>query len=78
MLQPFPLKRNLIPRFMNGGGAQETMKNNSMIDANQGVYLIGSERYATLLKKIKQGFETTREAFVIPSFYAKIKYSSYA
>jgi hypothetical protein len=54
------------------------MKNNSTIDANQRVYLIGSERYATLLKKIKQGFETTREAFVIPGFYAKIKYSLYA
>jgi hypothetical protein len=39
------------------------MKNNSMIDANQEVHLVGSEQYATLLKKVKQGFETIRRAF---------------
>jgi hypothetical protein len=26
MLHPFPLNRNLVPRFAKGGGAQETMK----------------------------------------------------
>jgi hypothetical protein len=40
-----PLKRNLILRFTKGGGAQETIKNNSMMDANQGVHLIGSGQY---------------------------------
>jgi hypothetical protein len=39
------------------------MKNNSMIDANLGVHLVGSERYATLLKKVKQGFETNKWDF---------------
>jgi hypothetical protein len=43
VLQPSPLKRNLIPRFMKGGGAQEMMKYNSMIDANQGIHLVESE-----------------------------------
>jgi hypothetical protein len=58
-----PLKRNIALRFMKGGEAQEMMKNNSMMDVNQGVHLVGSERYATLLKKAKQGFETTRKGF---------------
>jgi hypothetical protein len=34
-----------------------------MIDANQGVHLVGNEWYATLLKKVKQGFETNKGAF---------------
>jgi hypothetical protein len=37
-----PLKRNLVLRFSWGGGAQETMKNNSMMDGNR-VHLVGSE-----------------------------------
>jgi hypothetical protein len=39
------------------------MKNNLTIDADQGVYLVGSERYATLVKKVKQGFETNQGGF---------------
>jgi hypothetical protein len=34
-----------------------------MIDVKQGVHSVGSEQYATLLKKVKQGFETIRRAF---------------
>jgi hypothetical protein len=34
----------------------------SMIGANQGVHLGKSEWYATLLKKVKQGFDTTRKS----------------
>jgi hypothetical protein len=39
------------------------MKNNSIIDVNQGVHLVGSERYATLLKKVKHDFETNKRGF---------------
>jgi hypothetical protein len=34
-----------------------------MIDVNQGVHLGESERYAILLKKVKQGSDTTRKSF---------------
>jgi hypothetical protein len=58
-----PLNRNLVSRFMKGGGAQETMKNNPRIDAKQGVRLVGSERYASPLYKVKWGLRQTREVF---------------
>jgi hypothetical protein len=35
----------------------------SRMDANQGVHLVESERYATLLKKVKQSFEINKRAF---------------
>jgi hypothetical protein len=35
----------------------------SMIDVKQGVHFVGSGWYASLLKKVKQGFKRTREAF---------------
>jgi hypothetical protein len=32
MLQPFPLNRNLISRFVKGGGAQEMMKDALVVE----------------------------------------------
>jgi hypothetical protein len=43
---PPPLKEISSWDLRKGGGAQETMKNNPMMDMNQGVYLIESGRYA--------------------------------
>jgi hypothetical protein len=34
-----------------------------MIDANQGVHLVRSGQFATLLRKFKQGFETNEGGF---------------
>jgi hypothetical protein len=62
VLQPSPIKKSR-PKIYEGRGEPETMKNNSMIDANQRVHLVDSERYATLLKKVKHGFETSRGGF---------------
>jgi hypothetical protein len=35
----------------------------SRMDANQGVHLVESERYATLPKKVKQSFEINKRGF---------------
>jgi hypothetical protein len=57
-----PTLKKSYPEITIGEEAQETIKN-LMIDVNQGVHLVGSEWYATLLKKVKQGFEITRKGF---------------
>jgi hypothetical protein len=50
---------------MKGRGAQETMKNNSMMDENQGVHLFRTGWYVALLRKVKQGLETNKEGLLI-------------
>jgi hypothetical protein len=46
-------------------GAQETMKNNSMMDVNKGVYLVGIGWYVALLRKVKQGLERNKERLTL-------------
>jgi hypothetical protein len=52
---PPPLREISSRDFRKGGGAQEMMKKNPMIDANQGVHLVGSERYASGIKGSQAG-----------------------
>jgi hypothetical protein len=60
---PPPLKEISSWDLRREVGSTRMMKNNSMIEVNQGVHLVENEQYATLLKKVKQGFETTRKSF---------------
>jgi hypothetical protein len=41
------------------------MKNNSMMDENQGVHLFRTGWYVALLRKVKQGLETNKEGLLI-------------
>jgi hypothetical protein len=50
-----PLKRNLVPRFTKGRGSTRNDEESPMIDGNQGVHLVGSERYASTIKGNRAG-----------------------
>jgi hypothetical protein len=41
------------------------MKNNSMINVNQGAHLVGTGWYAALLRKVKQGLKTNKERLTL-------------
>jgi hypothetical protein len=41
------------------------MKNKLIVDVIQGVHFVRSERYATLLKKVKQGLKTNEERLML-------------
>jgi hypothetical protein len=55
------------------------MKNNLMMDMNQGVHLAGTGWYVALLRKVQHGLETNKEGLLINnlreavSFRAKMR-----
>jgi hypothetical protein len=45
-----------------------------MMDANQGVHLVGVNDMQALLRKIKQGFETNKEGLLINNLRKAVKF----